>query len=76
MEKQEKGFRKMTPEQHRKIASMGGIAARESGNAHHFTPEEAREAGKKGGMKISQDKEFMSRIGKIGGKALRRKKNV
>ncbi|MCF5974912.1 general stress protein, partial [Xanthomonas perforans] len=32
------------------IASKGGKAAHESGNAHEFTSEEAREAGKKGGQ--------------------------
>ena len=32
-----------------RIASQGGKAAHQSGNAHEFTSEEAREAGRKGG---------------------------
>ena len=40
----------MDEEEQRRIASMGGKAAHESGNAHEFTSEEAREAGRKGGL--------------------------
>ena len=32
------------------IASKGGHAAQETGKPHHFTSEEAREAGRKGGQ--------------------------
>jgi len=45
-----RGFAAMTPEKQREIASMGGKAAHERGTAHEFTTEEAREAGRKGGM--------------------------
>ena len=45
-----RGFAAMDEEEQRRIASMGGKAAHESGNAHEFTPEEAREAGRKGGQ--------------------------
>jgi hypothetical protein len=38
----------MDPELQRAIASKGGKAAHQSGNAHRFTSEEAREAGRKG----------------------------
>ncbi|MBI2827645.1 MAG: general stress protein [Acidobacteria bacterium] len=34
----------------REIASKGGKAAHEKGTAHEWTSEEAREAGRKGGM--------------------------
>jgi general stress protein YciG len=34
----------------REIASKGGKAAHEKGSAHEWTSEEAREAGRKGGM--------------------------
>lgn len=44
-----RGFASMDPERQREIASQGGKAAHESGNAHEFTSEEAREAGRKGG---------------------------
>jgi general stress protein YciG len=44
-----RGFASMDEEKQRQIASEGGRAAHESGNAHEFTSEEAREAGRKGG---------------------------
>lgn len=44
-----RGFASMDAEKQRKIASKGGRAAHEKGTAHEFTPEEAREAGRKGG---------------------------
>jgi general stress protein YciG len=45
-----RGFASMDPEMQRAIASKGGKAAHQSGNAHRFTSEEAREAGRKGGQ--------------------------
>jgi general stress protein YciG len=42
-----RGFASMAPERQRELASMGGRAAHRSGNAHQFTPEEARLAGSK-----------------------------
>lgn len=45
----ERGFAAMDPQEQRDIASKGGRAAHESGNAHEFTSQEAREAGRKGG---------------------------
>jgi len=45
-----RGFAGMDPDKQREIASEGGKAAHESGNAHEFTSEEAREAGRKGGQ--------------------------
>lgn len=44
-----RGFAGMDAERQREIASQGGRAAHASGNAHEFTSEEAREAGRKGG---------------------------
>jgi general stress protein YciG len=35
---------------------------------HRFTPETAAAAGRIGGVKVSQDREHMSRIGKLGGR--------
>lgn len=40
-----RGFASMDTDRQREIASQGGKAAHESGNAHEFTSEEAREAG-------------------------------
>lgn len=48
--KQMKGFAVMDPQRQREIASEGGRAAHEKGTAHEFTSEEAREAGRKGGL--------------------------
>lgn len=49
-----RGFAGMDADQQRQIASAGGRAAHASGHAHEFTPEEAREAGRKGGEARSQ----------------------
>jgi general stress protein YciG len=62
----------MSREKVAEIARMGGKAAHASGKAHEFTADEARAAGRKGGLSTSQDKEHMSRIGKLGGKARKR----
>ena len=42
-----RGFASMDPQRQREIASEGGRASHQSGNAHEFTSEEAREAGRK-----------------------------
>ncbi len=47
--KSKRGFASMNEEMQRRIASEGGKAAHASGNAHQWTPQEASEAGKKGG---------------------------
>jgi hypothetical protein len=57
----------MDPAKQRAIASKGGKAAHAKGTAHQFTPEEAREAGRKGGQKISKIPGHMSKIGREGG---------
>jgi len=61
-----RGFAGMSPEKQRAIASKGGKSAHAQGKAHRFTPEQAVEAGAKGGEKVAQDREHMSRIGKLG----------
>jgi general stress protein YciG len=53
-EKLKRGFSSMDPDKQRKIASRGGKAAHEQGTAHEFTPEEARAAGRKGGLKAGK----------------------
>jgi general stress protein YciG len=65
-----RGFAGMDPARQREIASKGGKAAHESGNAHEFSREEAREAGRKGGEAVSQDRRHMSEIGAKGGEAV------
>jgi general stress protein YciG len=44
-----RGFAAMDPKKQREIASKGGKASHLSGNAHEFSSEEARAAGRKGG---------------------------
>ena len=62
-----RGFAAMDAAKQREIASKGGKAAHEKGTAHEFTSEEAREAGRKGGMVVSQDRRHMAEIGREGG---------
>ena len=50
MSKEERGFASMDSAKQREIASKGGRAAHQKGTAHEWTREEAREAGRKGGM--------------------------
>jgi len=62
-----RGFAGMDPERQRQIASEGGRAAHQKGTAHEFTPEEARQAGRKGGEAVSRDRQHMAQIGREGG---------
>jgi general stress protein YciG len=48
--KEDRGFASMDRVKQREIASKGGKAAHQKGTAHEWTSEEAREAGRKGGM--------------------------
>ena len=46
---EQRGFASMDRSKQREIASKGGKVAHLKGVAHEWTPEEAREAGRKGG---------------------------
>jgi general stress protein YciG len=48
--KQRRGFAAMDPRLVAEIASKGGKAAHAAGTAHEFTSDEARAAGRKGGL--------------------------
>ena len=50
MAKEDRGFASMDRQKQREIASKGGKAVHVKGTAHEWTSEEAREAGRKGGM--------------------------
>ena len=50
MAKEDRGFASMDRSKQREIASKGGKAAHQKGTAHEWTSEEAREAGRKGGL--------------------------
>lgn len=63
-----RGFASMDAERQREIARKGGRAAHEKGKAHEFTTDEARSAGRKGGEKVSVNRQHMAEIGRRGGK--------
>lgn len=63
-----RGFASMNAEKQREIARKGGRAAHEKGTAHEFSADEARAAGRKGGERVSANREHMSHIGRLGGK--------
>lgn len=48
--KERRGFASMSAEKQREIASKGGRAAHAKGTAHEWSSDEARNAGRKGGM--------------------------
>ena len=50
MAKEDRGFASMDRTKQREIASKGGKAAHLKGTAHEWSSEQAREAGRKGGM--------------------------
>jgi general stress protein YciG len=66
----------MNQEKQREIARKGGRAAHEKGTAHEFTPDEARAAGRKGGERVSSNREHMSRIGRMGGKSSAQRRSI
>lgn len=54
MAKEDRGFASMDRVKQREIASKGGKAAHQKGTAHEWTTEEARDAGRKGGIASHQ----------------------
>ena len=60
MAKEDRGFASMDRGKQREIASKGGKAAHQKGTAHEWTSEEAREAGRKGGMASHRRKQEQS----------------
>lgn len=63
-----RGFAAMERERVQAIASQGGKTAHARGVAHEFTSEEARQAGHKGGVAVSANREHMAAIGRLGGR--------
>src|SRR5688572_4047703 len=61
MAKEDRGFASMDRTKQREIASKGGRAAHEKGTAHEWTSEQAREAGRKGGLASHRRKEQILR---------------
>jgi uncharacterized protein len=67
--KSRRGFASMDPERQKEIASRGGKAAHEKGTAHEWSSDEARHAGRKGGVTVSRDRAHMAAIGREGGES-------
>src|SRR5438067_1391960 len=67
--KSARGFASMDRGKQKEIASKGGRAAHAKGTAHEFDSGEAREAGRKGGLAVSQNRDHMAKIGRRGGEA-------
>ena len=59
MAKEDRGFASMDRAKQREIASKGGKAAHQKGTAHEWTSEEARDAGRKGGIASHQRRREM-----------------
>lgn len=66
-----RGFSGMDPQKQRAIASRGGTAAHAVGHAHRFSTKEARAAGQKGGLAVSEDRAHMAALGRRSGEARR-----
>lgn len=65
-----RGFAAMSPEVRSAICSIGGTRAHAMGRAHTFTPEQARKAGRKGGLTVAARAGHMREIGRLGGLAV------
>src|ERR1700729_3523129 len=63
-----RGFASMDAQKRQEIARKGGRAAHARGTAHRFSTDEARLAGRKGGERVSTNREHMAMIGSLGGK--------
>lgn len=62
MSVQDRGFASMDRAKQRAIASAGGKAAHRKGTAHEWTTEEARDAGRKGGLAARRNKQAASQF--------------
>lgn len=71
-----RGFAAMSPEEQREIARKGGKVAQQRGSAHRFTSHEARDAGRKGGIRVSQNRDHMAEIGRRGGQSRGKKQLI
>lgn len=63
MAKEDRGFASMDRAKQREIASKGGKAAHQKGTAHEWTSEEARDAGRKGGIASHQRRREIGGLG-------------
>lgn len=61
MAMKDRGFASMDRDKQREIASKGGKAAHRTGAAHEWTSEEAKAAGRKGGLARHAQRGFLPR---------------
>ena len=61
-----RGFASMDPAEQRRIANDGGKASHASGQGHKWTPDEARAAGRKGGLTSRRGPSLSSNSAKAG----------
>jgi general stress protein YciG len=61
MAKEDRGFASMERAKQREIASKGGKAAHIKGTAHEWSSDEARAAGRKGGLASRERKRLANR---------------
>lgn len=61
------GFAALPPQRMREICQQG--AAAQAPQRHRWTAESAQEAGRKGGLAVSQNREHMRELGRRGGLA-------
>jgi general stress protein YciG len=71
-----RGFASMDRNKQREIASKGGKLAHLRGQAHEWTPEEAREAGRKGGTAVRHRKPAPAPSVKISSNQITRQVNT
>lgn len=71
-----RGFATLSPEARRELGARGGRAGHVRGTARQWTAEQASEAGRKGGLQVSEDRAHMKRIAAKGGEANRGKKRA
>ncbi len=64
-----RGFACMSVERRAEVARAGGRKAHQVGSAHEFSSAEARNAGRKGGLRVSEYREYMRALGRKGGRA-------
>src|SRR6186997_1808682 len=67
--KEDRGFASMDRAKQREIASKGGKAAHQKGTAHEWTSEEARDAGRKGGLASHKRRREQLMTGSVGAAA-------
>ena len=67
--KKQRGFARLSPEERKRIASVGGTTAQARGLAHKFTVEDNIQGGMKGGAFWRDNPGHLAEIGRKGGRA-------